>query len=267
MTMTEVYFSDRLLGASLSEARDSDSQLFGDLYSTLTPEVMKQGVAVDFGSDKAAFEATLAALELDDKLQDPHQVAHLQSASLVHPGLQSYVGKALPMLRHLPIIETLDAVQANGWYILKKYGMYPMIQVDDEEITSKLVIANTVRNEAGETMADTSKPGVVVGVTYRYLPEFDFEDCPETPLADLLHEGYFASRAGVVEDVAREMAIMGEQLAMPSRKYFMHIGSFVGGLLERTMHDVHVHYLQHYEVEAGRVRLAPEVVQLLADEV
>lgn len=176
-----------LRAAEQQELIDGEGSLMSDLYGIVTPEAVKDGLYISFEGDRKALEATLSALGINESLG---RSTHIHNVLTVTNGATSYLGRSIPVLSELPLVDALDALQADRWAAYKRHGLYRTVGVAHEEVTTQIVIANTAPNDRREPIADTTMPGLVVGSTYRYLPGFgmEYEDEFSLRLAELLLE-------------------------------------------------------------------------------
>lgn len=252
MSIEANYFERTLRGAEQQALLDGENMLLADVYGILTPEAVAAGVQIDFGSDREGFGKVLEALRLEVTLQSDAEVLHMHNVVVLTPGHESMVGKAIPVLEDLPLLDALDALQADRWHSYKLHDIYPKVQVTDGFITSQIVIANSAKRD-GQKIADVTKPAVIVGVRYRYLPDFQ-RDAFDTELASYLDE-IDANNSGLdtrVGKIAMRMVERGQDLRMPTASYFLRVGAMAGNLLGSIV-DVHTRFPANFVLQDGRI--------------
>jgi len=256
MTIDGRYFERAFREAEQQEIIGGDSLIISGLRDVLTPELTKQGLSIDFGDDRHLASKTLDFLKIEEMLHANKPSIHLHQAVVLTPGVTSYIGRALPELGELSLLDAVDALQADRWEADNEHGSYYKVRVADDVVNSRLVIANSTIID-GEKAADLTKPGVEVGAVVRYTPQFDDEDLygPHVPtfIGEVQQGG--RRRETTVQKLAIEMASGGLELMMPSANYYLSFGEFshgrlgtIGGVLVRN----------EFTIEAGQVVPKPD---------
>lgn len=253
MRLSGSHIHDRIRTESYEEILGSNGGVIGELERVLTPEHVKEGVHIDFGADRALLGRVLEILGIDDALFEKPEFAHIRQVVLSHGITTAYLGKAIPAINKLPQLDGLDVLQSDAWQIYKESDIYPHIQPDSGNATSAIYVACGVGTPEG-IIADTSKPGFVIGVTYRYLPELVDSEGYRTD--DSL--SYFVERArsaphngdSVTWKLGEYLGYSSLKLAMPSSRYFLRFGS-------PGYDNVSVSPNNHFQVIDNKVSLKP----------
>lgn len=262
MSLNGRYFHDRLQSAAQRELLDSDSMLMADLQEAITPRRSLEGLRIDLGDDKETLEHILDEIGLTQAMQNYPEIAHIHNVVLAHGSTQSFLGKAIPALEQLRLTDALDALQSDAWITFKESGIYTRIGARKELVTSSILIANSAYNEDGQKIADLEKPGLVVGVSYRYLPEFvdDAGYIADISLPRFIDTARSKPHNGdsVTWKLAQHLSYSDTELAMPQRRYYMKIGMIAPIMFSYA--DVHTKPSNRFSLDAGRlsqVRLEP----------
>lgn len=226
MKIESKYLIDKAQAAEFAEARDSESQFFADIASILTPEALEEGVRIDFGSDKERFAQVIQMLALDDALRGEDSSAHIHNVtSNDFAGGSGFHGHSTKSLYQLPLAEMPDVVQAGMFDSYKRHDIYPTLDPKNAMVTA--IIVTNIDKSGEKPKTDLEKPGVVVGVTRQYLPEFKVDEYDATDdLTEVVHKmrEKHESKSTTIAEIAGRVAVDGYQLANPESNYFIEIG-------------------------------------------
>jgi len=256
-------FEHKLRSAAQAElVGPGGEQLFTDLSSHLNRDVIDAGFGVNFGSDREAFASVVAALGIQDMLNEDTGTHHIHNAVCYGGPSTGFIGKTIPSLRKLDVVDAVDAAQADKWWV-KDRDMYPYIKPDVEVIGSHiLVTAKGETTSDGDTLTDVSQPGFAIGALYRYHPDFE-NDCGE-PFGEGSLPYFLRGVVEPLEDPSKAVMAIAEQieygrtLAMPKATYYLRYGRAVGAYPVGNIADVSYPQKNGLVVDNGRVeRIKP----------
>lgn len=237
MSIRPRHIESILRHAEVEEIQRGEGRFASDLADIMTPErITNSGVSIEFGADRAAFEATLSLLNVDTcRQRDDLLLASAVSADAMS---ESHVGTALTHLSEMRISEALDVLQTEHWAV-QDSGKYKSIVRPSEQVSSRIVIANKLNNGSEENQIDVRYPGVAASVTYAYAPrvEYDYRELTTEGLDALVAEAEAGTRDRR-RFVVRFAEIVNQrfvELHMPDRNYSIDVGmitrgSFLGGI-------------------------------------
>lgn len=226
-------------------ASPQPNEIIYGLIDIITPEAIRAGIGIEFGSNKFALQTALDALGVESALESKHIKVHNHQSTVVTEGNPNFIGAAMPELAKLTLVEALDAMQTLSW---SSKGEDGPIKIHGENTTSRLLLLNSVLNDEGEVVGNISKPGIVVGVSYRYSPAFTEEE-HVGPLSEYLD---FFGKYGVVSAVARELREGPRDMLMPGPSYFLKIGTPVHTWRTFTHSDVAIYEGEIYALRDGQ---------------
>lgn len=261
MSIDGLEFERSLRIAEQQEVIAGDENIMSDMYRIVTPEAVTSGLHIDFGNNRTVLERVVGALEVEESLKSDSDTVRMHDVMVATPGIYSFIGRAIPALSDLPLLDALDALQADRWQGYKEHGIYERVQVENERVTSQIVITNTSRSSEliGEQIVDLTKPGMVVGATYNYLPGFEDDDFLGPDLAGMLLE--INKNHRVLDDRVGKIALAmyehGESLAMPGANYFLKFGMLARSMIG-SVADVHTNIRPDYVYADGRILATPD---------
>jgi hypothetical protein len=236
--------------------QEPELTLLEDLQNILSPEKFNQGVLIDFGNNRQALENVLNGLELD-KMLDAHTGSmHIHNAVVYTRGTTSFVGRSIEQLKKLPILDAVDALQADRWHL--EYDgtdkTFPRICIKDPIVRSWIVLGHK-KEVDDKSCSDPALPGIVIGSTYRYLPEFDVDEWDdEIEELNYYWRANFKERDDTgVSVLASYMALNGLKLLMPDRSYYFMTGKLLGMGPMRSVGGVLTKHA--FELKSGKLSL------------
>lgn len=229
MSFSGEHFQQSLRESEQRELLGGESMLMADMHRLLTPSKIEKGLHISFGADRAALEKVLDELKIGDNAGE-HEAQGLEIVDAMTSTAiaTSYLGKSVPGLRQLPLLDAVDMLQAERWGTSNFPSESPRnrLAIQSNKVNSKIILANTYTNKAGVKVIDTTLPGVEIGAGYRYLPEIYGEQFSGN-IADVLDEigrEALLTPGEKLGKLATRTLTNDELLIMPDRAYYMKVG-------------------------------------------
>lgn len=259
MKITGQYLEDQFRTAEQIEIAEGNGEhLFGDIVSALDREQMNEGFAISFGSNRDSLQRVIDVIELDKHTggkSSSYQIC--QAICYNGRGCTGFVGKALPALSELSLVDAVEVLQADDW-LVENRKQYPYIRASGDVVTSSLVLSARFGelDERGLSKIDASLPGFVISASFRYSPDFtpEREFCGVRSLPYFLEdctEPYDDPGYGVIE-LAKAVQEGIDPLRMPGANYLLSYGKLLGrGYPLGIVDSVKVPWGNRFMVEDG----------------
>ena len=265
MAYIEKHIQDKLRTATHEELLAGESQFMSDMAEVLTPDVIAEGVFVDFGSNKTRFEETVKLLGLDHLIANNGLDvigASVNGATTFHISpsrVRRVIEEDFVTLNDAEpfgILRALDYMQAESWEV-ENPDSYPYLSNRRATYArSQITLGKTyVKHEDETPYIDLEHPMIKLSMYVGYAPtEYDEYDNADGSLPYKMAR-FVADRddTRVFEKLANNHAIEGMHLSLPEQAYSISLSSvaerpwdsFMGEVTPRTIHS--------YAVENDRI--------------
>lgn len=230
MKITGQYIEDRFRTAEQIEIAEGNGEhLFGDIAAALDKEAIDEGFSLSFGGDRESLAGVLDVVGLDSLTHGEEASYNITQAICYDNGCcTGYVGKAIPALSRLSLVDAVETLQADDW-VVEDREQYPYVRATNDVLTSTLIISavSAESDKDGRKFINVDVPGFALTASFRYAPNFAWDD--DFALSRGKDLAYFLEAKtkpyddpgfGVIE-IANEIF---EPLQMPSANYYLAFG-------------------------------------------
>lgn len=249
MTYSTRHVEGFLADAERVELRDGEEFFAHELAGTLTPERVKAGVQIDFGSDQEMFARAVELLKLDKHLG--HDLSLIQAIA-ASEGSRVFVDAAVvaKVVSDIGFVRALNILQTRQWRLEEGRWMDPTRV--PESVHAGILIGQPEEREDGLLFIDREHVGIQLVQMTNYKPAFYDEWGNQDSFTEILTD-IEDERGSVFRNAADLLLETDGYFVMPGSQYVLKVSESY----DSQYAEINA-FLEEFEVKDGHIVPVPK---------